>query len=329
MWSVWLVFCDCGFHSVCPLMDKDHSVCPLMDKDHSVCPLMDKDKRVMETSWWREWLRGKLGLVLMGGAMISKSLIQLSVDSWGCVSSLLFDLRPNYGGGNEDNGDLLQKVLCMHCPTQCPQPCSRSLLTHASVGDSWTLMGKSGSVPCGVTAPFSWVLVSTRFCLCPPRVSFHSPVSSGGSMVGLMATSSKRAYAILRSPAPRAPAPATDHCWPIPPQETLKRSKAGMAQSLWGLLACTGFVWALQTAMAGMGFDSKHDFAPPTILLELLLCPWMWGIFWWDWTFSVNSCSAASCNFGLLTEDKCTSLYSTILRSDCTVQLHSSRTLAK
>ena len=22
MWSVWLVFCDCGFHSVCPLMEK-------------------------------------------------------------------------------------------------------------------------------------------------------------------------------------------------------------------------------------------------------------------------------------------------------------------
>ena len=27
-----------------------------------------------------------------------------------------------------------------------------------------------------------------------------------------------------------------------------------------------------------MGFDSKCDFAPPTILLGLLLCPWMWGI---------------------------------------------------
>ena len=26
-----------------------------------------------------------------------------------------------------------------------------------------------------------------------------------------------------------------------------------------------------------MGFDSKPDFAPPTILLGLLLCPWMWG----------------------------------------------------
>ena len=31
MWTVWLVFCDCGFHSV--------------------CPLMDKDKRLMEVSW--------------------------------------------------------------------------------------------------------------------------------------------------------------------------------------------------------------------------------------------------------------------------------------
>ena len=62
----------------------------------------------------------KLGVVLMGGAMLSKSLIQFSVDGWGCVLSLLFDLRPNYGGGNEDNGDLLQKVLCTHCCIQCP-----------------------------------------------------------------------------------------------------------------------------------------------------------------------------------------------------------------
>ena len=44
--------------------------------------------------------------------------------------------------------------------------------THASAGDSWTLTGKSGSVSCGVTAPFSWVLMHTRFCLCPPRVYF-------------------------------------------------------------------------------------------------------------------------------------------------------------
>ena len=43
------------------------------------------------------------------------------------------------------------------------------------LGDSQTLIGKSGSVSCGVTAPFSWVLVCTRFCSCPQRVSV-SPV---------------------------------------------------------------------------------------------------------------------------------------------------------
>ena len=40
----------------------------------------------------------------------------------------------------------------------------------------------------------------------------QSYVSSAGSMVGLMMTSSKRAYAIPRSAAPRAPAPAVGHC---------------------------------------------------------------------------------------------------------------------
>ena len=50
------------------------------------------------------------------------------------------------------------------------------LLTHAFTGDSWTLTGKSDSVCCGDTAPFSWFLVHARFCLCSPRVCFPSPV---------------------------------------------------------------------------------------------------------------------------------------------------------
>ena len=41
---------------------------------------------------------------LAGLSMLSKCLIQFSVDVWVCVPSLLFDLRPNYGGGNEENG---------------------------------------------------------------------------------------------------------------------------------------------------------------------------------------------------------------------------------
>ena len=85
---------------------------------------------LIETDW------GKLDLVLMGGTMLHKYLIQFSVDGRGCVPSLLFDLRPDYGGGNEDNGNLLQKVPSRHCGTQCPQPCSRPPLTHACAEDS-------------------------------------------------------------------------------------------------------------------------------------------------------------------------------------------------
>ena len=50
----------------------------------------------------------------------------------------------------------------------------------------------------------------------------QSCVSSGSSMMGLMSTSSKRAYAKPKSAASRTPAPAAGHCRTIPPQETLK-----------------------------------------------------------------------------------------------------------
>ena len=58
-----------------------------------------------------------MGLVLMGVAMLSKSLIQLSIDGQSCVPSLLFGLRPNYGRGNGGNVDLHQKDLCQYALT--------------------------------------------------------------------------------------------------------------------------------------------------------------------------------------------------------------------
>ena len=68
-------------------------------------------------------------------------------------------------------GCRLEKVPRRHRCAQCPDPAAATV-THASAGDSWALLGKPGSVSCGVTAPFSWVLVHTGFCLCPPRVYF-------------------------------------------------------------------------------------------------------------------------------------------------------------
>ena len=41
MWSVWLIYCDCGFHSV--------------------CPLMEKAKRLMKASWWERETEGETG----------------------------------------------------------------------------------------------------------------------------------------------------------------------------------------------------------------------------------------------------------------------------
>ena len=81
--------------------------------------------------------------------------------------------------------------LTLQQATTDPSLCQRLLNTHRQV---W--------VSCGVTAPFSWVLVHIRFCLCPLRVYFQSFVSSGSSMVGLMVTSSKRAYSIPKSASP-------------------------------------------------------------------------------------------------------------------------------
>ena len=155
MWSVWLVFCDCGFHCV--------------------YPLRDKDKRLMEAFWWERLTEGETGSYPDGLAMLCKSLIQFSLEGWHSVPSLLFDLRPNYGGVNEDNVDL-QKFPCTHCCTQCPRSCSKALLDlclHWRILDTHR---KSGSVSCGVTAPFPWVLVHTSFCLCPPSVCFPSSV---------------------------------------------------------------------------------------------------------------------------------------------------------
>ena len=112
----------------------------------------------------------QLGLVLMGRAMLSKSLIEFSADGQCRVPSLLFDLTKLWWA-NEDNGNLLQKVPCIHCCVQWPQPFNRPPLTHVSAGASWILTGKYGSVSCGVTAPFSWVLVHMRFYVLQESVS--------------------------------------------------------------------------------------------------------------------------------------------------------------
>ena len=73
-------------------------------------------------------------------------------------------------------------------------------------------MGKSGSVSCGITDPLLGP-DAHKVLFVPSNSLFpQSWVSSGSSTVGLMATSSKRAYAIPKSAVPRAPASGAVHC---------------------------------------------------------------------------------------------------------------------
>ena len=155
----------------------------------------------------------------------------------GLCSLLVIYLGPNYGGGNENNGDLLLHSVppTLQQATANPHLCRRLLDTCRQVWVS--LLCVCG----GVTAPFSWILVHTRFCLCPPRVC--SPVlckfwqlygGVNGSLLqdGLCHTQGS----CTQSPCPCG-------------SPLLTRTPAGdtqtvLAQSLWGLwvLVHTKFV---------------------------------------------------------------------------------------
>ena len=117
------------------------------------------------------WLR----LFILSGVtspLFSSSILaptDLGSSSFSILSFCLFIL---FMGSQSKNTE----VVCHFLHTQCPRPCSKPPLTNTFTGDTWTLMESLGQSSCGVTAPFSWVLMHTRFCLCPPRVCFPSPV---------------------------------------------------------------------------------------------------------------------------------------------------------
>ena len=172
----------------------------------------------------RDGLRGKPGLVLMGGAVFSKSLIQFSVYGWSWVSSLLFTWGQTMVEVMKIMVTSLKRshacpatlsALNLQQATTNPCLCQRLPDTHRQVWDSLLWGHCSFLLGPGVQ----------KVLFVPSKSLFpQSSVSSGDSMVGLMATSSKRAYATPKSAAPRAPVPVAVHYLPRPPQEMLKHS---------------------------------------------------------------------------------------------------------
>ena len=164
----------------------------------------------------------------------------------------------------------------MYCYTQCPQTLQQAT-THPHL--CWRLLDTQASpeqslVGSLLLSPGSWC---TRCCLCPPRVYFpalckfwqlYGGVNGDLLQEGLYHTQ----VCCTQNPSLRQ-ATAGPHLH-------RRRSDTVLSQALWGswVQVHTSFVWALWASLAGMGFDSKCEFAPPTILLGLLLCQWMWGI---------------------------------------------------
>ena len=136
-----------------------------------------------------------------------------------------------------------------HCrPTPLPE----------TPGHSWASLDQSlvGSL---LLSPGFWC---TQGSVCALWESvFQSCISSGGSVVGLMVTSSKRAYAIPRSAAPRAPAPAAGHCWPIPSKETLRHSSGSVSV---GVSGC----WCTR----GLFEPSEHLWWVRGLILKVISC---------------------------------------------------------
>ena len=143
----------------------------------------------------------------MGGAMLSKSLIQFSVDGRGHVPSLLFDLKPNYGGGNENNSTSFRRSHACTAALSAPNPAAGHHDPRLC-RDSWTLPGKSGSVSC--KGPCSFLLgpgAHKVLFMCSKSLFFPVLCKVWQLYGGVNGTSSKRAYAIPKSTVSRAPVP--------------------------------------------------------------------------------------------------------------------------
>jgi len=167
---------------------------------------------------------------------------------------LLFDLRLNYRGGNEDNVTSFKIFEASTVALSAPDPIAGQQWPISSLetpGHSQASMGQF------LWGHFSFLLGpgEHKVLFVPSKSPFpQSFVSSGGSMMGLMATSSKRAYAIPRSAAPRGPAlsPAAGYCWPVPSQKTSKHSYGSVSV---GSLGPSAHKFCLSPLNVSGGYD--------------------------------------------------------------------------
>ena len=141
----------------------------------------------------------------------------------------------------------------------------------------------------------------TLLCVCPPRVeSLFPPVlSKSCNEIPL-------AFKVWFSRN------SSSHCW----TPRLGSLTWGSEPSLqWVDFCGISVLQSVSHPPRSYGIWFYCDCSPPTISLCLLLCLWMWGIFFGECQcLPVNDCPAASCDSdGLTGGSESTSFYSTIL----------------
>ena len=148
----------------------------------------------------------------MGGSMLNKSLIQFSVNGWSWAPFLLFTWSQTMVEVMKIMVTSFKRSHACTATLSDPNPPAghhRPTPLLETPGHSRANLGQSlvGSL---LLSPGSWHTQGSVYAL-QESIS-QCCASSGSSVVGMMATSSKRAYAIPRSAVPRAPAPVAVHC---------------------------------------------------------------------------------------------------------------------
>ena len=204
--------------------------------------------------------------------------------------------------GFEDNGNLFQRVPCMHCYAHCPHLCSRPLPTHAFGGDTQTLTGKSGASLFVPSKSLSPVLCKFQWLYGRDNGNF---LQNGLCHTHVCCT---------LSPCPCS-RPLLIHASAGDPQ--ILRGRSGSVsccnhQSFPLVLVLTRFVCALQEFLACVWIDL--DIIAP-LLPSPAASPLSLGVeslfFGWFQYTSFDGCQVPSYNFCILIgEDEHTSFYS-------------------
>ena len=166
---------------------------------------------------------------------------------------------------------------------QCPCPHVEPQPPPASAGDPPTLAGRSGSVSYGGHCSFPWVLMHILLCVCPPRMeSLFPPVlSKSCNQIPL-------AFKVWfsRNSSSRCQTPR------------LGSLRWGSEPSLqWVDFCGISVLQSVSHPSSSYGSWFHCDCALPTVSLWLLLCLWMWGIFFGEFQrLPVDDCSAVSCD---------------------------------